>query len=181
MTTENHPDPDQKKVIQLYAAFGAGLLLAVVPFFMAAFFSLIFIFGVLIAAYLMRPGISPESLIHNHATFIIRTIWIGSFIGMLTIVTGSIYLFYALDNTPLDPCIQQFMALGPETLLGDLKGMQGIFYGCYKEYASRNFMAFIISAAIAGIPVLLYFIVRYARGLSRALNGYRIAKPEAWF
>ena len=37
-----------------------------------------------------------------------------------------------------------------------------------------------VSLAFAAVPPLLYFILRYARGLARALDGYRVAKPKAW-
>ncbi|MCC7304911.1 MAG: hypothetical protein IT558_01475 [Alphaproteobacteria bacterium] len=174
-------DPDRKKILRLYALFGAGLILCVVPFPLAALLSMIFIFGVLVAAYIVRTGASVDGLIFNHATFIIRTIWIGSFIAALTMTAASIYLLRNIDNSPLDPCINQFLSIGPETALSDLMKLQAIFQGCWHSYWMANIHVFITSGSIAAGPPLLYFIVRYARGLSRALDGYRVAKPESWF
>ena len=174
-------DPDQKKVLRLYAAFGAALALSVVPFVLAAFLSMVLFLGVLIAAYILRTGTEEGSLIENHMGFIIRTIWIGSFLALLTIVVASIYLFYGMDNTPLDPCIQHFLSIGPGTRVLELQAMTDIFRSCYGAYMDANLRIFIMSGVIAAGPVLIYFIARYARGISRAMNGYRIAKPENWF
>jgi uncharacterized membrane protein len=182
MTTDtNHPDTSQKKIVSLYAAFGAGLALSVVPFMAAVGFSMVFILGVLVAAYILRSGTAQDSLVFNHTTFVIRTIWIGGFIALLTTTAAAVYLFEMLDNTPLDPCIRQFITIGPETMMMDVVRMQAVFSGCFHDYVSTNIRAFLISAAIAAGPVLVYFAVRYARGLSRALEGYRVARPEAWF
>ena len=173
-------DPDQRKIMQLYAAYGAALVLSVVPFVLAAFISAGLFMGVLIAAYILRTGTEHGSLIENHMTFVIHTIWIGSFLALLTMTGASIYLFNTLDNTPLDPCINQFLAIGSSTQVIELQAMLGVFQGCFESYVNANFKTFIISALIAAGPVLLYFIVRYARGFSRAASGYRISHPESW-
>lgn len=174
-------DPHQRKVLQLYAAYGAALVLSVVPFVLAAFLSMVLFVGVLIAAYILRTGTEEGSLIENHMTFVIRTLWIGSFLAMLTLVAASLYLFYGVDNTPLDPCIQHFLSIGPGTRVLELQAMTDIFRACYGAYMDANLRIFITSGAMAAGPVLIYFVIRYARGISRAMNGYRIAKPQSWF
>jgi uncharacterized membrane protein len=55
------------------------------------------------------------------------------------------------------------------------------FGGCLQDYITINLMVFIASFIIAAGPVLLYFIIRYARGLKRAVEGQMIANPRAWF
>jgi uncharacterized membrane protein len=39
----------------------------------------------------------------------------------------------------------------------------------------------ITAGVITILPGLVYFAVRFVRGLSRAIKGYRLAKPKAWF
>ena len=174
-------DPNQRKILRLYAAFGAALVLSVVPFILAALLSMILIFGVLIAAYILRTDTTPGSLVENHMTFIIRTIWIGSFLALLTMTAGSIYLFQTIDNTPLDPCLQPLLDIRSGQTLIDPYAVFNILRGCFDNYWVANIKTFIISGSIAAGPVLLYFIVRYARGLARAMDGYRVANPHFWF
>lgn len=178
---ENTTDPDQKKILQLYAAFGAALVLSVVPSVIAAFACLFFFLGVLIAAYIICTSAEEGSLAENHMTFVIRTIWIGSFLGLLSIIAGSIYLFYNVDNTTLDPCIQNFLAIGSGMQNMEIQALVGIFEPCLDNYLKINMRDLIIGGIISAGPILIYFIVRFTRGLSRALNSYRIANVRSWF
>ena len=178
--TQAEQGPDQRKVMQLYAAFGAALLLSVVPFILAAFTSAVLFMGVLIAAHILRAGTEHGSLLENHMTFVIRTIWIGSFLALITMSAASFYLFDRIDHTPLDPCIRSFLSVGQGAFTLDPQALMNIFKGCFHNYIAVNFQTFLISGLIAAVPILLYFIIRYARGLARAAGGYRIAHPEKW-
>ena len=180
------PDKDQRTIIRLYAALGAGLVFSLVPLLSAAVISAALIIGVLVIAYVLRTDSAEGSLTENHTTFIIRTIWIGSFFALVTITAASLYLFRMVDNTPLQPCLGQLfeMAMRLPTMV-DVHAMETLmknFTGseCWTSYWRTNMMAFIVSAIIAAGPVLLYFLVRYARGVTRAAGGYRVAYPKAW-
>lgn len=179
------PGPGKKQIMGLYILFGAGLLLSVVPTISAAFFSMVLILGVLIAAYVLRAGKAQDSLMRNHMTYVISTIWAGSFLAALTVIAAGLYLFYALDNAPLQPCIEAFlhMGVGPgqEMLMLDPESLFHAFQGCYDDYITKNFMIFAIGTVIAAGPVLLYFIIRYVRGLAGLLKNRNIPKPERWF
>lgn len=170
---------EKKNVLRVYAAFGAALILSLVPTMFAAMFSLFLGTGVLVAAYIIRSKSDHGGLSENHMRFIIRTIWIGSLFALITTAIGSAYLFFNLDNTPLTPCLSGFLA-NAETIT-NLNGLKGAFGGCYEPYWVINAHTFIKSGIIVALPILVYFAARYARGLSRAMNGYRVAKPLAWF
>ena len=133
----------------------------------------------MIAAYALRKKNDEGSLIENHMTFIIRTIWIGSFFAMITTVVGSIYLFLNIDNAPLEPCMNDLVNHA-QNITG-LRGLETVFGNCYEPYWVINAHAFITSFAIVALPVLVYFSVRYARGLARAANSYRVANQLGWF
>ncbi|MGB4057554.1 MAG: hypothetical protein WBK77_05680 [Alphaproteobacteria bacterium] len=178
--TITKPDPDRKKIIRLYAAFGIGLLLSLIPFILAALVSSALLLGILVAAYILRTDTERDSLMENHMTFIIRTIWIGSFFALLTMTVASIYLFKTLDNTPLNPCIDQFLSISTQPQILDMKIIMGVFQGCWENYWRANINPFIVSAIIAAGPIVLYFLIRYVRGLTRATRGERITKPLAW-
>lgn len=173
-------ETDEKKVVtQIYAAFGAALILSFVPFFSAATLSMILGMGVLIAAYVIRSRAQDDSLADNHMTFIIRTIWIGSFFALISTAIGAIYLYLNLDNEPLAPCVSDLMA-GAQNLI-NMGSLKDIFGDCYEPYWALNSRTFITSGVIVALPAVLYFSLRFIRGLSRAMNGYRVAKPLSWF
>jgi uncharacterized membrane protein len=179
---QTHNDPNQKKIVRLYAAFGAGLALSFMPSGIAALISLALILGVLMVAYAWRTDSEEDGLLANHMTFIIRTIWIGGFLALATIAVAAIYLNMMLDNTPLQPCADDIFNF---VNAGDLMNFDPLITAisgkCLVPYLARNLTSFIISGVIGILPVLIYFIVRFLRGFTRAQNGYRVAKPKAWF
>ena len=178
MTQENK---EQKKIIQLYGAFGASLVLMLVPSAIVAMVASILFLGVLIAAYAMRKSCEKGSLCENHMTYIIRTIWIGSLLSVLTMAVASAYMLPNIDNTPLEPCAQGLMS-GAANLAAneDMIGLMNVIRPCMDEFMSVNGQVFMIAMAISAVPVLLYFIIRFSRGLSRAISGYRVANPKSW-
>ena len=179
--TNPHDQALQKKILNLYAAFGAALLLSFVPFLSAMLISLLLFVGVLIAAYVMRSGAKDGDLMENHMTFVICTMWIGGLFALISITAGSIYLFYAIDVTPLIPCMDNLLQANPDIHSIDLQVMLEVYKGCFGDYFRANTKVFIIASIIGVGPILVYFVVRFARGLSRAIGGYRIANAKSWF
>jgi uncharacterized membrane protein len=176
-------DVSQKKIVRIYGAFGAGLIFSMVPLWSAAFVSAVLIAGVLIMAYVLRTDAEHGSLTENHMTFIIRTIWIGSLLALVTTAAASVYFFKALDNTPLQPCAEAILSMASG--MSDLTLMEKYINNfmsmpCWANYWQTNLMIFIIGGVIAAGPILIYFVVRYVRGLTRAMRGYRVASPKAW-
>lgn len=172
---------EKKKILWLYSILGVGIVLSFAPSLIAATLSMILLLGVLMFAYVFRSGSEDGSLMENHMTFIIRTIWISSFLAIATIAAASSYMFQMLDNMPLNPCIDKFLIVSQDLVVFDLTSFSAIFAKCMDSYWMANTRTFIISGIIAAGPVLFYFLLRFARGLARAKDGYRIANPRAWF
>lgn len=178
---DNKPD-GQSSILNLYAAFGVSMVLSVLPYASAALFSLIFFFGVLVAAYVMRGNAEPESLKANHATFIIRTLWIGAFFSIITTIAATIYLMNGIDYDPFNPCAQALADKGLVWLeqAGPME-VYAFVTPCMESFMQTNKTLFINSVIIAAAPILLYMAYRMIKGLSRAIKGYRLAKPQVWF
>ncbi len=174
----NHVDPDQGAVNKLYAALGASLVISCVPSIIAALFASLLFMGSLIAAYFCRKRADEGSLLENHSTHIIRTIWIGSFVAMLFIIAASFYMLQNLDSLPMMNCIDLLVNAGTSI---DASSAMNILRPCWDEYMRVNYDLFITSGAIAIGPAALYFIYRYIRGLTRAIKGYRLANVKSWF
>lgn len=179
--SEEHPDPGRGKTVALYTAFGASLLLMVVPHAVAAAASLVLLLGVLIAAYIVRGKNDEDSLAGNHAVFIIGTIWISGFFALLTMIAASFYMLPRVDNAALQPCMQNLLN-NYEALMQnqDIAALSAMLQPCMHDFVQGNYRLFLVSLLIAAAPVLLYIAVRFTRGLARAIGGYRVAKPRSW-
>lgn len=182
LTPQSAPDLQKKAVLNLYAAFAVSLILTLVPHMIVGLIALIFALGVLIAAYVMRFQSEKESLIYNHTTYIIRTIWIGSSLSVVTVGLASAFMLGQIDYAPFSSCGETMAAQGMEWAANATYAQVWEFSSpCFNSFITANLKLLIISGAIAILPILLYFIIRFGRGLSRALHGYRLAKPKAWF
>jgi len=174
---------EQKTVVRVYGALCAAILFSVIPTISFAVLALVFFIGILIAAYVIRHKKEEDSLIRNHMSFIIVTLWVGIFIlPALTLVAASIYLLPRYNPDPLNPCVQQIsdsVLSNPEA--ANIVALNEMLMPCMDAFMAANYQLFLISALIAGGPIILYMGYRVFQGLSRALKGYRIAKPKSWF
>lgn len=175
------PHTEKTTVLALYAAFGVSMILCLIPSVVMGVVSLLFIIGVLIAAYAIRRRAAAESLTENHATFIIRTIWIASLISVVTLAAGSAVMLEGIDYSPFSPCAETLAGKGTAAL--ESAGFREIYAAaepCMHGFITTNLRLLTLTSAIVAVPVILYILIRYLRGFSRALKGYRIAKPEGW-
>ena len=172
---------EQKKIYNLYALFGVSLILSLIPFVSAALLCLVFFTWLLIAAYSTRGKAEDNSLAHNHATYIIRTLWIGAFITLVTMLTASIYLHLNLNHEAFMPCANEIANIG----IAALEKMQAteiytIVEPCVENFISSNKQPLLMAAVIGILPPLLYVAFRFTKGFIRAIKGYRLANPKSW-
>ncbi len=180
MSTEQNT-PEQKKIINLYSAFGASLVLTFVPSMMVAGIASVFMIGVLIAAYIIRKKSETGSFAQSHTTFIIRTIYIGSSLAIVSMSAAAYYMLPIIDHSPLGPCVNELSNQGTD-FMQNASTAEAMVYlqPCLDRFIALNKAILINAAVIAGAPILLYFFYRLSRGLMRATKGYRISKPKSW-
>lgn len=175
-------DPHRTTVLNLYAAFAVSLILTLMPHGIIALLALVFMIGVLITAYVVRARVEPETLAENHATYIIRTIWIGSLLAAITTTIGGAILLTDIDYAPFTPCADRLAAQGMDFAANATYAqVWELSSPCFDAFINANLNTLIVAGAITILPILAYFAVRFVRGLSRAIKGYRLAKPRAWF
>ena len=181
ITPPTHNDPDKKSVINLYAMFGVGLILSLVPSTLVSIVALFFMVAVLIAGYGLRKKATPDSLAENHATYVIRTIWIGTLFSVITVSLGGLYLLSDIDYSAFQPCAENLAAQGDALMQNPTYGaVWGSSEPCMNNFINENFRLLTIAAIIAALPVLIYFGYRYGKGLSRAMKGYRMKDAKSW-
>ncbi len=179
----DHKPPGQKKIYNMYALFGVALGLGFLPSIAAALVSLLFFIAVLIYAYVLRSGAEDESLLENHSTYVIRTIWIASFFMIVTMIIGSVYLVANIDYASFDACAQSAAAgLNMADIeSSSLTAVYGYMTPCMDGFISDNLRVLIVSLFLAGGLPIIYIIYRFFKGLARAIKGYRLANVKGWF
>lgn len=172
---------ERRQVINLYAAFGVALILSLVPSVAVALIALLFITGVLVAAYYLRRKAAEESLLENHTIFIIRTIWISALISVVTIAAGSAYMIPRIDHVAFGPCANALAQKGPEyAQTASFEEVYKAAEPCMEAFLDMNYRLMMGTAIMMALPIIFYLLFRYGRGLSRAIKGYRIANPKGW-
>jgi uncharacterized membrane protein len=106
-------------------------------------------------------------------TFLIRTFWISSLIFLVSVIPVIVWVWPKVDLNGLAALANDaggdystLQAMGPERLM---------------EAAGLTASVYKISSLILIGPSMLYFIYRVAKGLARAMKGYRLNDVKSWF
>ncbi|MCB9989838.1 MAG: hypothetical protein H6867_00480 [Rhodospirillales bacterium] len=166
---------EQKTVTNIYAMLTVSLLMSFVPMVSAAVLATIMFLGVMLYAYHVRSKAEPTSLATNHMSFIIRSIWIASFFALFTMSAACVYILSVYDPSAVQACADRMMSMSSEAAMMDA------MKPCMDEFMSANMAYFINGIVIGAGPIVIYFVYRLAKGLSRALKGHRIGDVKNWF
>jgi len=173
---------EQKKLYNLYALYGVSLVLCVLPYVSAAILCLVFFTWLLIAGYIIRRKSEEHSLTHNHTTFIIRSLWIGALISLITTCAASAYMLGNIDYAPFHPCADTLAGMGMAAMESmEMTQFYGIIEPCLDDFIDFNRQPLMIAVGIGAAPPLIYLAYRFIKGVSRATKGYRLADPKSWF
>jgi len=167
---DNKQDNEQKTVKKVYGALAASLLMAAIPHILAVMAVIVLFMGTLIAAYIIRKKSMPDSFSFSHMTYIIRTIWISSFIGTLSTLAATIYTLPLVDNEPIYNCIDSLPSSFADINIDE----------CATKFIDANLSVFITGTIIAAAPIVIYTLWRLYKGGSHALKGLPITKPKSW-
>ena len=171
----------QKVILNLYAAFGVSIILSFIPMVSAALLSFVFFLGVLIAAYQYRKKSEEHSLLENHATYIIRTLWITAFLSLITTAAATAYMMRGIDYALFDSCAQALANKGVTWMENaGMADVYAVIEPCVEPFIRSNKTLLINAVIIAGGPLVLYMFYRLAKGVSRAIKGYRLSNAKSW-
>lgn len=166
-------DTGQKRVIQLYGALAAAVVLQCLPVPVLQIVGAVLMLGALMRVYAMRRSAAPESLAHSHMVFLVRTVWISALFLLIGFLGASVWFYQMADHSLVYSMVDSVRA----GVIPDETQIMGML-GSYKE---TNLRLLILASVFAAAPAVLYFTFRMAKGLSRAARGYRIASPKEWF
>lgn len=151
------PNKDQKTVTAVYGTLCASFILQLTPHAGVALFSgllLLFTWGMIAV---LRRHADRESLLANHMNFLNITLWVFSALIFVAAAIGGYYIYTHYT-------FAQF---------GDLAGLMAA--GDMDHPMIRELKNLTLAV---GAPGYLYIVYRLAKGLRRAMGGYRIAHPK---
>ncbi|QQG36170.1 MAG: hypothetical protein HYS17_11890 [Micavibrio aeruginosavorus] len=174
MSDNNEHKPEGKSaIIAVYAFLILSTVFCFVPVTAVFTTGLLMLPLCLFAAWLLRFGKSPDSLIYNHMIYISSTIWMYSLLFSVTSSIAGFMIFRWADNSILNEALNAMMS-------GQGYSREEL-YDLLLDYARANLGLMVSAAIVCVVPVIGYIAYRLSRGLNRALKGYRLQKPQSWF
>lgn len=167
--------PEEKKILRVYGAFAAALVMMFVPHAAACVLALLLFSGTMTAAYIVRRKSEADSLTAGHMTHIIRTMWIGSAMAFLTTIVATLFMLPQINYDPVNACTEPYQAA---MAAGDSAAAIDSLRQCLDEFMATNMPVLMMATVMAAALPLVYFLLCLARGLSRALKGHRIGRPQ---
>jgi uncharacterized membrane protein len=164
--------PHKNVINTLYIMLIISTVLGFVPNATAFLFSLGLWFLVLIAAYVYRSRDKDDGLLHNHMTYLIGTVWIGTSFILIASLIGGYWIWSQGDSSAIET-----LTTGLES--GATLSEDDIMNTMTNYYAANNSLILKVSL-VTVVPAVLYFVYRIGNGFGRACKGYRIANPKTW-
>ena len=165
---------EQRLVTNVYGAFVASIIAQFIPLMIVQLFGFFLFCCVLLAAYIIRARSKEAvSLTANHMTYIIKTVWVASIFLTIGMMLGGAYIYYNADNSVM----QQFL----DRLYKGYVFSPYDFRALVESYMRENMTLILTASVLALGPGILYIGYRTVNGISRAVKGYRMSKPDAWF
>ena len=172
MQDHNQQDTHNLKIVRhFYAAFAAVIILQAVPQDTIALAGALIFLVMFIGAYIYRARADEDDLVHNHMTYIIRTTWISGLLFAIGFAVAVAVVYAMADISMIHEAIR---GIQPGQIYKQLKNVLDQAYAI-------NMELFLITGAVTLGPSVIYLVVRIAKGMARAMKGYRIANPRAWF
>ncbi len=168
---------EQKTITNIYALFTVSLCMTFLPMMTAAVLAFLMFTGTWIAAYVLRKKHGEDSLISNHMTYIIRTMWITALFGSITTTIACVYILGVYDPSAINACAQSILGTGGQ----DMAAMEAAVQPCMDEFLATNMAVFMKGTMIAGAPLVIYLGFRLTKGVTRAVKGHRLGNIKSWF
>ena len=127
----------------------------------------------LIVAYIARARWPRgDSFEENHSTYIIRTIWMYSFLFTIGAMVASWIVWQNGNRTALDELA--------ESLVSGAQPTEETMDTAMKKYLSDNMDMMLRVSRVWVCPSQLYLVWRILQGGGRAFKNYRVANPKSW-
>ena len=167
----------KNKIIVCYNGVILSLCLSIHPNMWVQVPAQVIFLVIFVLTYMFRSKAEDKSLLDNHMTYLIRTIWIGSLFFCIGFIPGCIWFWEAGEHSLMLDYVADMM--GGAYL--DPLVAQAAYEEMMKQYMAVNKDLLIKIGIITLGPSLAYMLYRMVKGLLRGAKGYRIMNVESWF
>ena len=164
---------ERKTVVNIYAGMIASLILQFAPNSTLQILAILAFLIAFIWCYLARSRADKNSLVANHATYLIRSIWIFSLLTTIGVILCVIWLGFTVDPELIKSLSRGYIETVSQT------GTPNISED-YIALVEQNLSGVLLAVLITLGPSLVYLGYRLIKGARRGISGYRIDKPNAW-
>lgn len=168
---------DIQKLRFLYASLLGSCIFGVVPLAVAQIVSLLALIVAFYLCYKWRKSTSVDGLLHNHLTFLIRTVWIFSLFFLVGFVPGSIWFWEAGDHAEMFSFADDFV----NGSYFDPIEAQRAYEAMLGQYWEANKALSIKIIVLTMGPSLIYYFYRLSKGLINMRKHQQIANVSSWF
>jgi uncharacterized membrane protein len=161
------------RILVLYFMFALAVVLGMFPDMTLQNISFLTYSVVLVFAYIFRRGRKEDDFESHHCTYLIRSIWIFSFLAVIAIVGAGYMVGQQADASALDGLLGRIESAGQMPSEADLDAAFKVYYTVNQDLIFQLYRLWMC-------PALAYGAWRIVRGVSRAAKGYRVAHPKSW-
>jgi uncharacterized membrane protein len=167
---------ERQTILKIYGMLGLMIVFGFIPNIVFCALALV-MFGLMMpVARHFRRKAGPDSLIASHMTWIIRTVWIVTLMALVLLAIATAYILSVYNISPLQPCTDNMLA----ALEAGKEPGFGLVLPCVEPFMDANRHIFLIAGFGVGVPVVLYLLLRLAKGLASARRGEPLRDPRRW-
>lgn len=164
---------NKKTVTNIYAALVVSVVLQFIPNASLQLFAMLLFMGVLIWCYIARKQFGHATLVENHTTYLIRTIWVFSLVMTFGFILCGIWLYSAANQESLE-------IFADEVMKASISSEPPNLTNAYIAMVNANFSVIIWASLITIGPSFVYLAYRLIKGAKKALKGDYIDNPNSW-
>ncbi len=176
--TDNKNNKEASLICNIYAAMVVVLSIMFVPIKEIMAVSFILLILLPISLYVIRGRYEAGSLVENHMSYLIKTFWVGGLFLTIGFIIACIWFWNIGDHSQLFTFLDNHMYGQYGT---DITAVIMAYEQMMIEYMNDNISNLIFISVISLIPGVAYIIYRVAKGLTKAIKGYRIGNDKGWF
>lgn len=156
---------EQNKLMSFYWLILISIIFNFVPSFVVQTMGLLMFLVFFIGLYIMRAFAQKSGLTFSHSHFIIKSIWISTFLLLIGAVVAGVLGDHTIINNAVD-------TIKNGTMISEQQ-----FNSLIMQYGRTNFMLFLGALS----PSVLYVLYRLAKGMKVLKRNENIANPKSWF
>lgn len=161
------------RILALYFLFAVAVVLGLFPDMTLQNISFLTYSILLVLAYIFRRMRKDDDLESHHCTYLIRSIWIFSFLAVVALFGAGYMVGQQADASALEDILSRMESGAQTPSEDDLDAAFKVYYTVNQDLIFNLYRLWMC-------PALVYAAWRIVRGSVRAFHGYRVSQPRSW-